>query len=124
MPLPPKQGTCVECGRVGPVTGNVKDGFRCQLHYAQFSQRKSLKKQAQQGYQQARKSYLRQHPMCQAKLAGCWNAATEIHHKKGRTGSLLTDQAHFLAVCRPCHSQIEAMGAEAYELGLKEPRLS
>lgn len=34
--------------------------------------------------------------------------STQIHHKKGRIGSLLTDTRYFLAVCDEAHKQIEA----------------
>jgi len=43
--------------------------------------------------------------------------ATEVHHKKGRCGALLTDVRFFLAVSRRGHVWIEANPAEAEKLG-------
>lgn len=122
MPLPPKQGTCVECGRVGPVAGNKGQGYRCPLHYLRYRNRVNKKEAARRGYAKARKLYLSEHPYCEARLASCTGAATEVHHKKGRTGDLLTDPTYFMAVCHTCHMEIEEMGAEVYERGFKIKR--
>lgn len=43
--------------------------------------------------------------------------ATEVHHKKGRIGTLLTDVRYFLAVSRRGHVWIETHPKEAEELG-------
>lgn len=43
--------------------------------------------------------------------------ATEVHHKKGRCGALLTDVRFFLAVSRRGHVWIETHPAEAEKLG-------
>jgi hypothetical protein len=51
--------------------------------------RKVSKKQAERlrAYNKVRKVYLLSNTHCE----GCKNDATEIHHKKGRLGSLLCD---------------------------------
>lgn len=46
-----------------------------------------------------------------------WLRATEIHHKKGRIGKLLTDERYFLAVSRKGHRKIENNPEWAYEQG-------
>jgi hypothetical protein len=48
----------------------------------------------------------------------CNAAATDLHHKRGRTGSLLIDVRHWVALCRPCHDWVGAHIAEAREAGL------
>lgn len=66
-------------------------------------------------YTQVRKEYLLAHPRCQC----CTIApASEIHHRRGRWKSRLTDTAWFLAVCRPCHDRIHHNPEWAYEKGL------
>lgn len=46
-----------------------------------------------------------------------WLRATEIHHKKGRIGKLLTDERYFLAVSPEGHRKIENNPEWAYEMG-------
>lgn len=70
-------------------------------------------------YRKAREEYLKEVFWCEV----CRDIATEIHHKRGRLGPLLTDKSNFLAVCLPCHERIEANPEWAYENGLKEARL-
>lgn len=50
--------------------------------------------------------------------------ATEIHHKKGRIGELLTDETYWLAVSRQGHRQIEERPEWAKENGYSLSRLS
>lgn len=65
-------------------------------------------------YLELRISYLRTHKMCEC---GCGRWATEIHHKKGKIGKLLTDTRFFLAVCRRCHRRIGDEPQWAIEMG-------
>lgn len=44
--------------------------------------------------------------------------ATDIHHRRGRIGSLLTDTQFFTPVCRQAHLFIHAHPSEAKALGL------
>lgn len=87
--------------------------------------RKISKKQSAnlREYKKVRESYLNNNPNCEAKLSCCTYEATEIHHKKGRIGNLLQDDAYFLAVCRNCHQWIELNPAEAKERSLSLSRL-
>lgn len=70
-------------------------------------------------YVKVRLDYLNEHSKCEV----CEGSATEIHHKKGRRGNMLTNTEHFLAVCRPCHNRIENNREWAYEQGYLERRL-
>ena len=71
-----------------------------------------------------RTKYLQHHPYCEAHLPGCQINASDIHHKKGRTGDLMLDDTEFLAVCRMCHGWIETHPEEAKVLDLSKSRES
>lgn len=73
-------------------------------------------------YKKVRTEFLTLHPNCQANLKNCTKVATQIHHKKARIGSLLTDATHFLAVCHSCHHWIELHPLESKELNLSLER--
>jgi hypothetical protein len=77
-------------------------------------------------YAVIRKTYLLQHPLCEAchkvqPFAGYspqekWSE--EIHHTRGKLGELLFATQFFKAVCRTCHNWIGDHPAQARELGL------
>lgn len=76
-------------------------------------------------YSGKRVIFLQEHPMCNAHIPGiCTQHATDVHHKAGRTGSLYLDETHWVALCRACHSYIEAHPKEAREMGFSELRLN
>lgn len=55
-------------------------------------------------YKIIRKEYLLAHPVCEF----CSDErSSDIHHKRGRLGPLLTDTRYFMAVGRLCHGAIE-----------------
>lgn len=55
-------------------------------------------------YRKERGKYMNDNPICEA----CnFSPSTEIHHQKGKIGKLLYNPLYFLAVCRPCHNEIE-----------------
>ncbi len=62
-------------------------------------------------YRKVRALYLKAHRFCEIcpkrKPSKSAKLASDIHHTHGRAGHLLTDQSHFLAVCRECHNWIE-----------------
>ncbi len=65
-------------------------------------------------YEIVREKFLKDNPKCQA----CnFQAADQVHHKKGRTGALLNDPAYFLAVCGNCHGFIENNPETALKMG-------
>jgi hypothetical protein len=87
-----------------------------------LSPRSSKQQKLEALYSILRTKYLQNHPYCEAHLPGCQINATDIHHKKGRTGDLMLDDTEFLAVCRLCHGWIETHPVEAKELRLSKSR--
>lgn len=85
--------------------------------------KKRLKQESE--YSKVRKEYLLSHEECEVcKQEGqVIQQATEIHHKKGRIDTLLTNKKHFLAVCNECHQFIELNPVWAKENGYSENRL-
>lgn len=73
-------------------------------------------------YALVRAEYLHEHPYCEAGLCR-GSMATEIHHRAGKIGDLLTDKSKLIAVCRECHQWIHENDAEARERGLLLSRL-
>lgn len=74
-------------------------------------------------YSKQRKSFLEEHPMCQAKLHRCTLKSSEVHHKKGR-GKYFLDESTWLSVCRNCHDYIENNPEDALELGFTITRIT
>lgn len=56
-------------------------------------------------YKVQRIEYLRKHKKCE--VNDCIEAATDVHHMRGRSGAQLNVEADFLATCRECHVYIE-----------------
>ena len=77
--------------------------------------------QEQREYSKLRKTWLAEHPMCQAKINRCTLRSTDVHHKKGR-GKHLLDASTWLSVCRNCHNWIETHPEDAKELGFSISR--
>jgi len=75
----------------------------------------------QSEYSVVSKKFKKDNPVCQVR--GCDNPTTDVHHKKGKIGTLLCDVRHFLASCRGCHSMIEENPVWAKEQGYSEDRL-
>ena len=73
-------------------------------------------------YSKVRVTYLTANSVCEIRVAGCTHEATEIHHKAGRIGQLLTDDRYFCATCRNCHQWAELHPKEAKELGVSISR--
>lgn len=72
-------------------------------------------------YSLVRTAYLKVFPICEVYF--CKQQSTEIHHKAGRTGDMLTDTNHFMAVCSTCHKYIELNPVWAKIQGYSESRL-
>jgi hypothetical protein len=83
----------------------------CKCFYSWFESPEPIKKVSQKRnlenkeYLKVRKVFLQSLMFCQ--VNSCKKLPTEVHHKKGRIGKLLTDTRYFLGVCRECHSKIE-----------------
>jgi hypothetical protein len=84
--------------------------------------RKVSKRRAEENaeYHHKRKDFLEKNPKC-AVFPNL--TATQIHHKKGRIGSLLTDERYFLPVSDEGHKAIEANPEWAYKVGFSMLRL-
>lgn len=140
MTVKVKKKICNGCGSLTVIWKNHKGKRYCKYcwmrlsadskkptsHHKQPIPRRSRKRAAQErNYLTLRKDFLLSSQHCQAQLPGiCTHIATDVHHKRGRIGSLLTDTAHWLAVCRPCHQWIETNPKEAKETGFSENRLT
>lgn len=74
-------------------------------------------------YRLEKEIYLKENPICQAKVKCYGSPSQDIHHKKGRIEELLFDKNYFLAVCRSCHNWIEANPTKAKEKGFSLNRL-
>lgn len=72
-------------------------------------------------YSAHRKTYLKFHPICEAKIECSGAPTTDIHHRMGR-GRYLLDSRTWLACCRKCHRTIEDNPELAKEEGLSESR--
>lgn len=94
--------------------------------------RKRIKAQSKRGksrmaaYKELRAAWLLLdgHRYCEACWQIEWNyprPATDVHHLRGRAGSLLLNRRYWLAVCRPCHQWIGANPAKAREYRLIAP---
>lgn len=65
-------------------------------------------------YNAKRKAFLHRRPCCQK----CGGKASDIHHKRGRAGTLLVDERHWASVCRECHNWIGENPLESRALEL------
>lgn len=70
-------------------------------------------------YYKLRRDFLTLTPSC----ARCGWPATQVHHKRGRVGELLTEVQHFLAVCDGCHRIITDNPTWAVQHGYSLPRV-
>ena len=83
----------------------------CKCFYSWFEMPEPIKKVSQKRnlenkeYLKVRKVFLQSLMFCQ--VNSCKKLPTEVHHKKGKIGKLLTDTRYFLGVCRECHNKIE-----------------
>ncbi len=113
---------CSECGKEGPLwKSSPKLCQGCARKYQKpINKISDTHKETLKQYKPIREGYLKQHPNCQLKLQGCLGVSSEIEHRSGKaTKELYLDSSKFFAVCRVCHSQVEALGKEAYEKGFK-----
>lgn len=110
-----------ECSN--PVFGggycNWHQGYREDKKQSTVKPRKPIapiSKNRSQGlakYRKARDKYMTNHPKCE--VFGCNKLANDLHHKRGRIGSLLWDPKFFMAVCRSHHNEIEENPEWAYK---------
>jgi hypothetical protein len=73
-------------------------------------------------YKVIRDHYMRNHPVCEARLHGCTYHSTDLHHRHGR-GQFLLNEATYTALCRSCHQWAEMNPVQAKQLGISGDRL-
>jgi hypothetical protein len=71
-------------------------------------------------YYKAKSEYMAEHELCEVCQE---NKADQIHHRKGRIGSLLWDKSYFLASCDTCHRRVELNPEWAKDNGYSLNRL-
>jgi hypothetical protein len=74
-------------------------------------------------YTKRRRVFLAERERCEWPL-GCEQAATEVHHRRGRVGALYLAVEHWSALCHDHHTHCTQNPAEAYALGISERRVS
>lgn len=86
---------------------------------------RSKKRAAQERlyYTKTRPDYLKEHPVCQARIKCRGNEATEVHHKAGRIEDRLNDTSTFIGLCTECHTWAENNPIQAKALGISSDRL-
>lgn len=57
-------------------------------------------------YHRKRRAFLKGNPVCAASI--CRKPATEVHHRVGRVGDLLTDEKHFVGLCPFHHRKVHS----------------
>jgi len=76
-------------------------------------------------YLKQRQVFLANNPRCMAHAlvypGETPRRAVDIHHRNGTIGTLLTDEKHWIAICRNCHSFCHTFIKRARELGLIAP---
>lgn len=115
---------CKSCWQyVNSKTNSIKQSKPSAKAYKPIAPRSAKRAKQEREYLKLRTEFLNEHSLCQAKLPGiCTVHSTDVHHMKGRIGSLLTDVDNFLSVCRSCHNWIELHPIEAKELGFSKNR--
>lgn len=73
-------------------------------------------------YVKVKDDYLRLNPWCEMHGKPC--KACDIHHAKGKIGSLLTETKFFVGVCRPAHNWIHDNPTLALRDGYSFSRLA
>lgn len=114
-----KPKKCVDCGEMRIIFGRNLCNSCYRINNVKPIKKVSDKlKSNLEKYYEVRDKYLSENPKCEANIE-CKgkNTATDIHHKKGRIGKMLTDVKFFMAVCRDCHTWIHDNDAKARELG-------
>lgn len=85
--------------------------------------RSTKRAKQEQEYNKKRKKILAERPICECGRIDengkvCDRPATEIHHQKGRIGSLLTDERYMLPINAECHIWATEHSKEAIAQGV------
>ena len=116
---------CLNCEKDSIIwsKGHCKNCFHAKNPPKKIAKISNKHFEALKEYRIVRDNFMKQNPSCQANLKGCTKKATDLHHKKGRTGKLLIDTKNFMSLCRSCHNKIEDGGEWVYETGFKVKRI-
>lgn len=117
---------CSNCGKFGPLwTSKPPLCPSCAKRNA-----KPIKKISEaradktKQYNVLRNDFLLTHPSCGARLIGCTDIATDIHHlySGARRDEFFLDVKTWMALCRHCHDRIHNVlsASEAKQLNLKK----
>lgn len=95
------KGLCVNCWRAKtkPIIKKQSDNLKTRTEV----------------YNLLRIPWLKQRSLCEANLVGCTKKSTQVHHKQGRIGNLLTDTTKWFAVCQNCHQCITDKSKQAVD---------
>ena len=119
-----KYGVCGECENGKDVLLYRSSPKECRFHYQKNKRDKYYQKKKERDlnkpkkavkiksvstkklkelseYRVKRDSFMKINIYCQVK--GCGKGSTNLHHKAGRNGSLLTNVKYFMACCSDCH---------------------
>lgn len=108
--VPPSRPDCAGRRRRTPLTRRTPLQSATTLIPA-----RSHKRSAQErACARLRPEWMAAHPWCER----CGAPATDLHHRKGRTGALLCDSRWFAALCAHCHQHTHDQPAESYRTGL------
>ncbi len=69
-------------------------------------------------YAKLKPAYFKDHPICE--MPNCNSPSCDIHHKKKPRKTYLNNLDTWMALCRPCHNQIENNKTWARENGYLE----
>lgn len=113
---------CNECGHRGWMFPERKPRKAMKKTQKRIKPRSDKMTKKMKVYNVKRIEFLTDNPLCQCVIAGkrlpcCQGEATDIHHKKGRLGEMLTDSDYWMALCRPCHDAIHHDAEWAYDNG-------
>lgn len=99
----------------------LPDGHGVPLHQAgPMRQVSESRKKLDGAYRRLRDGFLYVNRICEY----CGEqAATEVHHKRGRVGADYLDVDHWAALCHRCHVWVTEHPAEAIEQGISERRI-
>lgn len=67
-------------------------------------------------YTKKKRLFFKANPKCAKPF--CKRGATDIHHTRGRAGSLLLDERFWKGLCRSCHDWVGEHPIESRQIGL------
>ena len=71
-------------------------------------------------YTRRKAEFFKAHPVCQ--FPGCKKPTSDLHHSRGRAGSLFLDERFWKALCRDHHNWVGENMDAAREMGLLCPK--